>query len=123
MFRNYIKIAFRNLLRSKTYAMVNIGGMAIGLTVFWLIGLYVADELSFDRFHKNADRIVRVVHHASWDGGSVHHAVTSALFAPALKGEFPEVQEATRIVPEGGGVITVENKTIKTNSIFFADKN
>src|SRR6478609_7757662 len=102
MLSNYFKIAFRNLVRNRTYAIINISGIAVGMTVFSLFGLYVADELSYDRFHDKANRIVRVVHHAVWDGGEAHHAVTSAAFAPALKAAYPEIEEATRIAPEGG---------------------
>ncbi|NBA85434.1 ABC transporter permease [Emticicia sp. CRIBPO] len=123
MILNYLKIAWRNLLKNKVYSFINIGGLAVGITVFSLISLYVYDELSFENHHKKADDIVRLVHHAEWTEGEAHHAVTSAAFAPALKTEFPEIKEAVRIVPEGGGVITFENKTIKAGNIFFADKN
>ncbi len=123
MIRNYLKIAIRNLVKNKVYSFINIGGLAVGFTVFCLIALYVADELSFDNFHAKGDNIVRLVHHAEWEGGEAHHAVTSAAFAPALKAEFPEVKGAVRMVPEGGGVITFKEKTVKAGNILFADKN
>ena len=123
MLKNYFKTALRNLFRNKTYAVINIGGIAIGLTAFWLITLYIADDLSYDRFHKNADRIVRVAHHSKWDGGELHLAATSAPFAPALKSAYPEIEEAIRIISEGGGVISYNKKAIKANDIFFADAN
>lgn len=123
MIRNYIKIAWRNLLKNKVYSFINIGGLAVGITVFSLISLYVYDELSFDDFHKKSANIVRLVHHAEWAEGEAHHAVTSAAFAPALKTEYPEIKETVRIVPEGGGIITFENKTIKAGNILFTDKS
>ena len=123
MIRNYFKIALRNLVKNKVYSFINIGGLAVGITIFSLISLYVYDEMSFDNSHKKADSIVRLVHHAAWEGREVHHAVTSAAFAPALKAEFAEIKEAVRIVPEGGGVISFKNKTIKAGNILFADKN
>lgn len=123
MIRNYVKIAFRNLVKNKVYSFINIGGLAVGFTVFCLIALYVADELSFDNFHEKGDNIVRLVHHAEWEGGEAHHAVTSAAFAPALKNEFPEIKEAVRILPEGGGVISFQDKTVKAGNIVFTDKN
>lgn len=123
MIRNYLKIAIRNLVKNKVYSFINIGGLAVGFTVFCLIALYVADELSFDNFHAKGDNIVRLVHHAEWEGGEAHHAVTSAAFAPALKAEFPEIKEAVRMVPEGGGVITFKDKTVKAGNILFTDKN
>ncbi|MBC7827203.1 MAG: ABC transporter permease [Chitinophagaceae bacterium] len=123
MFKNYFKIAWRNLFRSKIYSFINISGIAIGLAAFWLIALYIADELSFDRYHKNAGRIVRVAQHASWEGNNISQASTSAPFAAALKAEYPEIQQATRIVPEGDGVISHHDKSIKVADIFFADAN
>lgn len=123
MLQNYFKIAWRNLLKNKVYSFINIGGLAVGMAVFCLISLYVVDEISFDNFHTKSDNIVRLVHHAEWSEGQAHHAVTSAAFAPALKAEFPEIKEAVRFAPEGGGVITFENKTIKAGSVFFTDKS
>lgn len=123
MIRIHLKIAIRNLFRNKTFAAISIGGIAIGLTAFWLIALYVGDEMSYDRYHKNADRIVRVVQHARWEGGNISQATSSAPFAQSLQTEFPEIQEATRIVPEGGGIIRHNEKALQADDIFFADKN
>lgn len=123
MFRNYVKIAFRNLFRSKIYSFINIGGIAIGLASVWLIALYVADELSYDRYHEKANRIFRIAQHTRWEGESINQATTSSPFAGALKAEFSEIQQATRILPEGDGIIRYNNKSIKVNDIFFADGN
>jgi putative ABC transport system permease protein len=123
MFKNYFKTAIRNLFHNKTYTVINIAGIAIGLTAFWLIILYVADEFSYDRHHQNSDRIYRVAQHTIWDGGNIHQASTSAPFAPALKSAYAEIQEATRIVPEGGGIISYNNKAINADDILFADTN
>lgn len=123
MWRNYFKTAFRNLLRNKVYAGINIAGLTIGLTAFWLIALYIADEVSYDRFHTRANYIYRVAQHTRWDGGDMHQASTSAPFAPAMKEYFPEVAEATRIITEGGGIISYNNKPIKAEDVFFADGN
>ena len=123
MIKNYFKTALRNLLRHKGYAAINIAGLAFGLAAFWMIALYVADELSFDRYNANADRIVRVAQHASWDGGNLNIALTSPPFAPALKAAYPEIEDAVRIDPEGGGIIINEDKKIKVNDIIFADKS
>src|SRR5688572_24710718 len=123
MFYNYIKIAWRNLLRNKMYAAITIGGITIGLAAFWLIALYVADEFSYDRYHTKAERIVRVAQHTRWEGGSIDQASTSAPFAGALKKEYPEIQEATRIMIEGDGIITYNEKSLQVDDIFFADSN
>lgn len=122
MIASYFRIALRNLLRNRSYAIINVSGIAVGMTAFALIAFYIFDELSYDRFNKKADRVVRVVHHAAWDGNEVHHAVTSAAFAPALKSTFPEVEHAVRIVPEGGGIISYNDKVVAAGGIMFADK-
>jgi putative ABC transport system permease protein len=123
MLRHYFKSAIRNLTRNKGYAAINITGIALGLTAFWLIALYVGDELSYDRYHTNAGRIYRVVQHARWDDNNLHLAPTSAPFAPAMKSSFPEIEEACRIIGEGGGIISVGEKKIKADDILFADNN
>ncbi|MEP6712718.1 MAG: ABC transporter permease [Ferruginibacter sp.] len=123
MYKNYFKIALRNITRHKAYSAINIFGLAFGLAAFCMIVLYIADELSYDRYNTNADRICRVVQHARWAENDLHEAPTSAPFAPALKAAFPQVQEATRILTEGGGTINFKDKNLKVDDIFFADKN
>lgn len=121
MFSNYLKTAWRNLLRNKTYAFINIMSIAIGLAAFWMIALYVGDEFSYDRNQPDANRIYRVAQHASWDGGKLDLPLTAPPFAPAMKAAFPEIEQATRIDLEGGGVIAYGGKTLKANDIIFAD--
>jgi putative ABC transport system permease protein len=123
MLINYLKTAFRNLVRHRSYAAINVFGLALGLAACWLIVMYVADELSYDRYHTNANRIYRVVQHARWNDNDLHEAPTSAPFAPAMKAEFSEIQEAVRIVAEGDGIITYNDKKIHKKDIFFADRN
>jgi putative ABC transport system permease protein len=123
MFRNYFKTAWRNLTRNKIYAAINISGIAIGLAAFWLIALYITDELSYDRSFNNAGRIYRVAQHANWPGGSMNIVPTSAPFATAFKNNFPEVEDAARIDIEGGGVIKYADKTFKQDDICFADNS
>ncbi|MBD2702346.1 ABC transporter permease [Spirosoma sp. BT702] len=68
MIRNYLKIAFRSLAKNKVYSFINIGGLAVGMAVALLIGLWVYDELTFNAYHKNHDRIARVVHQRTVNG-------------------------------------------------------
>ena len=123
MFKNYFKTAWRNLKRNKAYATINIAGIAIGLAAFWLIALYVSDELSYERSFSNADRIYRVAQHASWPGGSMNIVPTSAPFAIAFTNNFPEVEDAARIDLEGGGVINYADKTFKQDDICFSENS
>ena len=68
MFKNFFKIAWRNLVKSKGYSAINIGGLAVGMAVAILIGLWVYDELSFDKYHANYERIAQVMQHANFNG-------------------------------------------------------
>ena len=98
MFRNYIKIAFRNLIDNKGFALINISGLAIGITCSFLILLWVHDELSYDRFHKNGDRIYRVIQNIQFSDHNTHWAITQGPLGPALKNDFPEIVDAVRTV-------------------------
>ncbi|WEA02253.1 ABC transporter permease [Mucilaginibacter sp. SJ] len=122
MLRNYIKIAWRNLLKHKVFSFINILGLAIGVAAFWLIALYIIDEWSYDRYNEKADRVFRVVQHGAWNGGRFNLAVTSAPYAPALKNDYPEVEDAIRIDAEGGGKISYGEKQINEGAMLFTDK-
>ena len=99
MFKNYLKIAFRNIKRYKVYSLINISGLVIGITCFILIMLFVQYELSFDKFHKNIDQIYRIIHKMPRLSrmGNELFAHTQWLLAPTIKREFPEVINAARI--------------------------
>ncbi|MEO3408475.1 ABC transporter permease [Mucilaginibacter sp. CAU 1740] len=122
MLRNYIKIAWRNLIKHKVFSFINIWGLATGIAAFWLISLYVVDEWSYDRYNVKADRIFRVAQHGIWNGGKFNLAITSAPFAPTLKNDYPEVEDAIRIDAEGGGNITYGEKHISEGGMLFTDK-
>jgi putative ABC transport system permease protein len=121
MLLNYFKNAWRNLQKHKIYAGINIAGMAIGLTAFWLIALYVGDEMSYDRQFANADNIYRIAQHATWDGGSFDIVPTAPPLATALQTNFPEVETTARLDIEGGGIIQYGDKSFKQNDICVAD--
>ncbi len=123
MLKNYFKIAWRSLRKHKVFSIINISGLAIGLAAFWMITLYVADELSYDDYNVNASRIFRVAPHLNWDGGNLNLAPTSAPFAPALKSDYPEIQEVVRIDPEGGGTISYGNKKLQADDILFTENS
>jgi putative ABC transport system permease protein len=122
MLSNYLKIALRNLWKNRVYSGINVFGLAVGLATCLLITLYVADELSYDRHHERAERIYRIVHHANWEGGSLNLAPTSAPYAPTLKQNYPEIEQAVRIVPEGGGPMQYGETKIEVDDVLFADQ-
>ena len=99
MYKNYFKVAWRNLFRQKLYALLNIGGLAIGLSGFIMIVLYIQHELSYDRFYANPDQIYRIYQQQEGNSirGSDFFAHTSAPVATALMHEYPEVVQATCI--------------------------
>jgi putative ABC transport system permease protein len=99
MFRNYCIVAWRNLVRNKTFSLINITGLAIGLAITFLIYQYVHVELSYDRFHKKIDRIYRIP--ISYDGSFASlgsSAVNHPAVGPAMKADFPEVEDYARMV-------------------------
>ncbi|MTI30010.1 ABC transporter permease [Xanthovirga aplysinae] len=96
MVKNYIKIAFRNLIKHKFYTFINITGLAIGMACCLLIFLWVKDELSFDRHNTNLDRMYRISTKEKYNGAVEHMALTPAPLSAILKEEIPEVEESTR---------------------------
>ena len=121
MFRNYFKTAWRNLFKHKTFSVINIAGLGLSLTAVWFIALFIAQETSYDRYHKNAERVYRLASHGKWEANKLDITQTSALTAKAFENEFPEVEATVRLDPEGGGLISYQQKQFKENGIFFAD--
>jgi ABC-type lipoprotein release transport system permease subunit len=96
VFKNYIKIAIRNQLRQKTFAFINIFGLALGMSCAIILGLWCNNELNYESHHVNAGRIYRIADNITNDNGSTEKlAVTPAMWAPTLKEEFP-----TSLFPE-----------------------
>src|SRR5947208_4616047 len=105
MFKNYFKTAWRNIRKNKLFSFINILGLSIGIATCFIIMLYVQDELSYDRFNKNADNIVRVIFHANLNGGKIDESVTMPPVAQTMKNDFPQVLDATRIQDQGSSKI------------------
>jgi putative ABC transport system permease protein len=97
MLKNYLKITIRNIKRHKGYSFINISGLAVGMAVFILISLFVQYELSFDRYHENADRIYRVTRERENSAGNDRSAFIPNDLGPAMVEEFPEVISAARL--------------------------
>jgi putative ABC transport system permease protein len=123
MFKNYFKIAYRNLLRQKGYSFINIFGLAVGLTCCLLIVFFVLDELSYDRFHDKADRIYRVTMDFTYNDAEMNLAVVGPPVAPTLVQEFPEVENAVRFARQGSKMIKYGEKTLKEEAIIYADSS
>ncbi|MBX7152029.1 ABC transporter permease, partial [bacterium] len=102
MVQNYLKIAFRNLIKHKTYSLINISGLAIGITCCLLIVLYIRDESSFDRHHDNAASIYRVTTEIRSAERTGRMATTPPPLAAAMKRDFPEVLVSARVMGAPG---------------------
>jgi ABC-type antimicrobial peptide transport system permease subunit len=88
MIKNYFKIAWRNLIKSKGYSLINIGGLSIGMAVAILIALWIYDELSYDKYHKNRDRIVQVMQHQFFNGVFETQSANPALMAEEIRNNY-----------------------------------
>ena len=122
MFKNYLKIAWRNLLKNKTFSIVNIAGLAIGLACFILIALYVLDEISYDRYNEKADRIYRVNSDIKFGGTDLKLAVCSDPMGATLKKDYPQVEEFVRIYNSNGSkLIKKGNEFIDEPDVAHAD--
>src|SRR5664279_52022 len=96
MLKNYLKVAFRNLWRHKAFSFINIMGLTVGMTAFFLIYLYVNFELSYDSFNSKADRIYRIVCDIKTPTEVINAGVPAWAVPPNAKDEFPEVQYYVR---------------------------
>ncbi len=123
MLKNYLKIAFRNIQRYKGYSLINIFGLAIGMSSVLLIFLYVADEISYDRFHKNARQIYRIGQYGNIGDMEFNGTTTPAPLANALMNDFEEVKYATRLLEGINTVITYKNNSYFESSYLYADTN
>lgn len=121
MLTNYFKIALRTLRQQKGFSFINIVGLALGMSVCALIALYVMDEVNYDRFHANADRIYRVDGDILFRGTAFSLAVSPPPLVPTLKTELPEVEEAMRFRSSGAWNFSVDGKSFREEEVGYAD--
>ena len=125
MLKNYLKTAIRNISKYKAFSFINLLGLAIGMACCILILLYVQDELSYDRFHENADRIYRVSR--EWfneDGTSnLHLGQVAPPIGPLLLNDFPDIVEAVRLSTPGRMLVSHGDKHFLEENVIFAEEN
>jgi len=124
MFKNYFKIAYRSLLKNKTFSIINIIGLAIGTLCCLYIVLYVQDQYSYDKHHKNVNDIYRVTSALTLPGDKHNNATCSPPIAPAMKKDFPEVQQFVRVVGIGKSskyLLHYKEKAIYETGALFVD--
>jgi len=123
MIKNYLKVGWRHSMKNKGLFAINITGLTLGIATCLIIMLFVADELSYDRYNEKADRIVRVVLRGKVNGEIIKEAVTAAPIASTLLNEFPEVVEATRLRRMGSPKVFYNNTTYRSGNLAFVDPN
>ena len=117
MIRNYLKIAWRNIAKNKVFSFINIAGLAIGLSCFTMIALYVVDELSYDRYNEKASRIYRINSEILFGGTDQKLAVCSDPMGATLKRDYPQVEQYVRFYTSDGP------KRIKKDNVFITEFN
>ncbi|MCB9277853.1 MAG: ABC transporter permease [Lewinellaceae bacterium] len=124
MISNYFKIAFRNLLKNRGYSFINLFGLTVGLTCCTVIGFYIWNELSFDRYNANADRIWRLSREFfNRDGSmSLHLGHVAPPVAPLLKNDFPDIEETTRLF-QYTGTFRKDEQLFIEDQLFVAEPN
>ncbi|GEO09219.1 ABC transporter permease [Segetibacter aerophilus] len=120
MFKNYLKQTWRSITKNKTYSALNIIGLSAGLTCFAFIALWVTDEISYDKFNTNYDRIFRLISTTKTETGTTESAVSSAPMAKALKNDYAEVENTVRLKMREE-IITHENQQVLQPGILLTD--
>ena len=122
MWKNYLKIAVRNLLRHKLYSLINVSGLAIGMTCFFLIFGFVRFEMGYDRHHEDAERIYRIIRRMRYEPGDriSERVNTGAPLLPLIQGELPGIEHAARL-RESGGIVSSGERRFVESRFFFAD--
>lgn len=125
MIKNYLKIAWRNFIKYRTISAINLLGLTIGLTSCLLITIYILNELSYDKYNKNAENVYRVTRSFNNENGLV--SLTFGTIAPAfgyyMPSAFPEIQKMTRLLDNGITPFRYKEKLFNEKEVFFADEN
>ena len=122
MLKSYLTVALRHLTTQKLYSLINVAGLAIGLTCFILIALFVRHELGYDRHFSRAEDIYRISRDFYAAGGAETYLATMAApAAPLLKEDFPQIEAVARIECCGGGVLALDEESFNENDLAFAD--
>ena len=120
---NFLKVAIRIFYKYRSYTLVNIFALAIGLSSSIIIFLYVQNEYNYDRFHQNVNNIYRIGIRGHVSGNKLNHAVTSSRLAPTLIEEFPEIERALRVGRFGAWLVRYNEIKHNEDNIIFADSS
>jgi putative ABC transport system permease protein len=123
MLKNLWLVALRNIKKDKAYTFLNVIGLAVGITCCLFLIFYIQDELSFDRYNENADRIVRINSYIDEPENHMKLAITQFVLAPELKKDFPEVEDAVRFQARGRTMFKNGDLHFYEDKLFFTDSN
>jgi putative ABC transport system permease protein len=125
MFKNYLKIAFRNIIKDKTYSFIIIFGFSLGLICILLISIWLQNEFSYDRFHSKGNRIYKVDANATFDNKSLQLGTQTNYTGPVLKKDLPEVEDYLRLThPFKVSVVKSSNdRVFHEENVILADKS
>src|SRR5688572_20789218 len=124
MIFTHFKISFRQLMKNKTFTFINVFGLTLGFLCFILLALYVHDELSFDLFHSDADRMYRVVQHEKQEDGTIRNVgPVAARIGRESAAQFPEVEESCGITSIGRATFGNDPATRDYEAILITDAN
>src|ERR1043165_1099752 len=118
MFKNYFKTAWRNLKKNKVYSFINIGGLAIGMAVTVIIGLWVWDEVSFDKFHKNYNHIAQVWQFVKFDVEKSSYNSVPVPLAAELRNKYPEFDAVSVATYNKSSIITTGDKKFSRTGMY-----
>ncbi len=121
MFKNFLKVALRNLWKNKAFSAINIAGLSVGLAVCLLIVLYVKDELSYDKYNAQSENIYRIDADISFNGTQFTSAVSPAPLVPTLMKDYPQIVQYTRLRNFGDILVKKDNQNIQNHNAVFAD--
>lgn len=124
MIKNFFKITIRSIIKNKTLTFINIAGLSAGISAFLLLLLFVRYELGYDKQHRNADNIFRIVQRIQRPDKIDEYAISPSTYAPAMKEMFPEVKDFTRFTYYNAGIKKInDNKVFDVKRFAFADSN
>src|SRR5436190_7878188 len=121
MLKNLLKISMRNILKDKTYSAINVLGLTIGITCSLFLLMYIMDELSYDRYHANANNIYRIVSDIKEPDNAFVWSVAQIPLAEELRDNYPEVVNAVRFFGTGSTLYKNGNKEFTEDRFFLAD--
>lgn len=120
MIKNYILIAIRNFKRQKFFSLLNLFGLALGLTTTLFIGIYIWQEVTYDHFHQKADRISWITTKMQYNGEQIEFGSTGTKVGPALLRNFPEVEAYTRL-SKSSSIFKYQEKSFEEENVVYAD--